>query len=72
LIADFCLPERGLGRIRAQLILRLAYAFFQVTTRLHASRLTPPDCLLQRLGFHLAERRIYNHGLLHSDLWSRS
>jgi ubiquinone/menaquinone biosynthesis C-methylase UbiE len=71
LIADFRLPERGLGRVRAQLILRLAYAFFRLTTRLHASRLTAPDWLLQRLGFHLAERQIYNHGLLHSDLWSR-
>lgn len=69
LISDFCVPERGWQRVRARLILAGLYAFFRVMTRLPATRLTAPDALLKSAGFRLRDRRRYNHGLLHSDLW---
>lgn len=71
LISDFCVPDRGWQRIRARLIHASMYAFFQVVTRLPASRLTPPDAFLRDAGFELAGRRYFNFGLLHSDVWMR-
>jgi len=68
LLADFQVPKTGLRKRRAQLILWLAYAFFRIVTRLPAHRLTAPDSFLEANGFKLAERRLYEAGLLHSDL----
>jgi len=69
LISDFCIPERGWQRVRARLILAGLYRFFRTATKLHARRLTAPDGCLGRMGFQLKERRRFNWGLLHSDLW---
>lgn len=71
LFADFQVPERGLGRLRARVLLALAYRFFRFATALPASRLVPPDEALQRHGFSLRHRMTANWGLLHSDLWAR-
>lgn len=71
LLSDFCVPERGWQRARAQAIHALMYAFFRSITGISARRLTPPDSCLADAGFHLANRRTYNFGLLHSDLWIR-
>lgn len=72
LISDFCVPGRGWKRLRARLILASLYAFFRAVTHLPASRLTPPDEILQRAGFRLKQRIRFNLGLLHSDLWIKS
>ena len=69
LLADFCVPERGLARWRARLVLALAYAFFQVATRLPARRLVAPEDYLIEQGFQLKRRKSFDGGLLHSDLW---
>jgi len=69
LSSDFCLPERGWRRLRASWILWVLYRFFRLATRLPATRLTPPDESLRRAGFRLKDRRHFNHGLLHSDVW---
>jgi hypothetical protein len=45
------------------------YLFFRSVTRLPAGWLTPPDGLLMASGFVLRERRLFDWGLLHSDLW---
>jgi ubiquinone/menaquinone biosynthesis C-methylase UbiE len=71
LIADFRVPERGFARRRAQIILRLAYAFFRVVTRLPAATLTAPDTMLKDAGFRLEQRLISQAGLLHSDVWTK-
>jgi SAM-dependent methyltransferase len=71
-LSDFCVPGRGWRRWRAQAILRLAYLFFRLTTNLSTSRLIAPDAFLEAHGFRLCQRRIYNHGLLHADLWRRA
>ena len=71
LLADFQVPERGFARLRARVLLALAYRFFRFATALPASRLVPPDEALQRHGFSLRHRMTANWGLLHSDLWAR-
>jgi ubiquinone/menaquinone biosynthesis C-methylase UbiE len=72
LISDFAVPSRGLGRQRARVVHALMYGFFRRVTGIRARRLTSPDNLLQSAGFVLEQRRTYEWGLLHSDLWRRS
>jgi len=71
LVADFCEPAHGPARWRAKAMVWALYRFFRWSTRLSASRLTPPDPWLQHHGFALTERRHFDWGLLHSDLWTR-
>lgn len=72
LLADFAVPASGWRRWRARFIVGLLYVFFRLTTRLRASRLTPPDELLRATGFRLLQRREWSLGLVHSDLWRRA
>jgi len=69
LVADFRLPDHGIWRLRARMILRLAYTFFRVMTNLPARRVTPPEPYLMQQGFTLENRQLFDKGLLHSDLW---
>ena len=71
LLADFRVPERGWRRWRAGAILASLYLFFKLMTSLSASWLTPPDNLLKNAGFKLSDRRLFNFGFAHADLWSR-
>lgn len=71
LVADFAVPDRGWRRWRAQIILALAYGFFRRVTQLQAGRLASPDGSLSQAGFQLVGRRVFELGLLHSDLWVR-
>lgn len=69
LLADFHEPASGPTRWRARAILEMMYLFFRWATALPASELTAPDPLLAKCGFKLRERRTFEWGLLHSDLW---
>ena len=69
LLADFREPSTGLAKWRARAILELMYLFFRWAASLPASELTAPDPLLAQCGFKLRERRTFEWGLLHSDLW---
>jgi ubiquinone/menaquinone biosynthesis C-methylase UbiE len=69
LVSDFCEPARGWRKCRARIILRSMYWFFRWATDLAAWRLSAPDIFLARAGFELQERRTFEWGLLHSDLW---
>jgi ubiquinone/menaquinone biosynthesis C-methylase UbiE len=72
LFADFQAATEGWARFRSRVILWLMYRFFTVVTQLPAGTLTPPDSLLQRHGFSLREREVYDWELLHSDWWQKS
>jgi ubiquinone/menaquinone biosynthesis C-methylase UbiE len=72
LLSDFEVPETGPARVRAQLVLAVAYAFFRVATRLPATRLVPPDNALRNAGFIRERRRTFNAGLLKSELWRQA
>lgn len=69
LLGDFCIPGRGWRRLRARAIHETMYACFRATTGISAKRLTPPDKFLEEIGFQLVNRRFFNFGLIHSDLW---
>jgi len=69
LLSDFQSAPAGLARFRSKLILWLMYRFFEAVTRLPASALTPPDVFIERHGFKLREREVFDWGLLHSDRW---
>ncbi len=71
LLADFHEPKTGPAKWRARAILEVMYVFFRWATTLPASRLTPPDALLAKCGFTLGQRRMFDWGLLHSDMWVR-
>jgi len=72
LLADFRRPAPGWRRWRAAFIVGVLFAFFRLTTDLAASRLTPPDEYLRAAGFQLVQRREWNLGLVHADLWRRT
>ena len=70
LVADFREPAAGFAKWRGRAIIQSLYFFFRCVARLSATRLTPPDSLLARHGFVLRDRRTWDWGLLHSDLWA--
>jgi ubiquinone/menaquinone biosynthesis C-methylase UbiE len=69
LLADFQVAPAGLARLRSRLILWMLYRFFRVMTGLSARVLTTPDVFLQKNGFTLRERQVYDWGMLYSDWW---
>jgi len=71
LVSDFQVPRDGWRRIRAQIVLALAYGFFRMATDITAHRISSPDDGLQSAGFALQRREYFNFGLLHADLWRR-
>ena len=71
LLADFQLPQGGMRRIRARVVLAAAYAFFRLATRLPASQLSFPDHQLMNHGFRREHWLEADWGLLRSDLWTR-
>jgi ubiquinone/menaquinone biosynthesis C-methylase UbiE len=72
LVCDFRIPDRGLARWRAHVVLALAHWFFRCTTGISARRLTDPAPLLRNCGFVLEEERQSDWGLLSASLWRRS
>lgn len=72
LLADFQEPPSGPARWRARAILEIMYLFFRWAASLPAAKLTPPGPLLAQLGFSLQQRRTFEWGLLHSDLWTKT
>ena len=69
LLADFQEPAAGFARWRARAILEMMYLFFRSAVGLPAAEWTCPDEWLVQNGFTLRERRTFEWGLLHSDLW---
>jgi SAM-dependent methyltransferase len=72
LLSDFEVPETGAARLRARLVLAVAYAFFRVATRLPATRLIPPDQAMLNAGFIRERRCTFNASLLKSELWRKA
>jgi SAM-dependent methyltransferase len=71
-LADFQIPTGFIRGLRARIVLRLAYLFFRVMTRLPARRIIPPQARLSASGWTRARRREFNFGLLYSELWRKS
>jgi SAM-dependent methyltransferase len=68
---DFRLPAAGPARPVARALLAAMYAFFRLTTRLPARRLTDPAPLLARAGFVLVDEVTRLRGFLSARLLQR-
>jgi len=70
LVADFRIPPTGgFARWRAWAIVTALYRFFRWTVGLHAQELISPDPFLERAGFALQAREVFEWEMLFSDLW---
>jgi ubiquinone/menaquinone biosynthesis C-methylase UbiE len=72
LISEFRLPDAGLARYWAFLLIRTAYFFFRITTGLEITGLPEYRDALRANGFTLARSRTAHGGLLISELWQRT
>jgi ubiquinone/menaquinone biosynthesis C-methylase UbiE len=71
LLADFCVPPKGMARLRARAWLAAMYLFFRVTARIPASELVDPTPFLRAEGFGLARQQLFRKGMLKSERWGR-
>jgi ubiquinone/menaquinone biosynthesis C-methylase UbiE len=71
LLADFCVPEKGVARLGARLRLTVMYRFFRIATGIQASELIDPTPFIQAAGFVLARQHLFQSGMLKSELWRR-
>jgi ubiquinone/menaquinone biosynthesis C-methylase UbiE len=72
LLADFCIPQRGITRLHARLWLAAMYLFFRSTARIPASELIDPTPFLRAEGLVLARQCLFRSGMLKSELWRRT
>ena len=72
LVAEFAIPPRGWMKIRAQLILAMAYAFFRRATKLSSRAIPRYDLAFKKTGFHLGQIDHFEWGLIKAELWSNS
>lgn len=71
LLADFHIPEKGIARWRARVIVGMLYRFFRMTCGLDAGALVSTDGPLKAAGFHQHARVNSDWGLLKSEWWRR-
>lgn len=71
IVADFQVPARGWRRLRANLVLGMAYAFFRVAVRLPGRRIIAPGPFLQENGFVRTKKKEFNFGLIYSEVWEK-
>ena len=71
LLADFCVPAKGMARLRARGWLAAMYWFFRLTTRIEASELIDPTTFMRAEGFTLSRQRLFEGGMLRSEMWQK-
>jgi ubiquinone/menaquinone biosynthesis C-methylase UbiE len=69
LLADFCIPAKGMARLHAMLWLVAMYLFFRFAARIQAKELIDPTPLLRAEGFALKRQRFFRKGMLKSEIW---
>jgi ubiquinone/menaquinone biosynthesis C-methylase UbiE len=72
LLADFCVPAKGVARLRAQAWLAVMYQFFRVTAGIGARQLVDPAPFLREEGFALVRQHSFRKGMLKSEMWRRN
>jgi ubiquinone/menaquinone biosynthesis C-methylase UbiE len=70
-ISEFGLPERGVGRIAARMLVRFMYFCFWLTTGLNVKQLPDYASALEEKGFRVVRRRAVLGGLLVSEIRER-
>ena len=71
LLADFCVPGKGIARLHARSWLTAMYVFFRITARIEASGLIDPTPLICAEGLALVRRHLFRKGMLKSEVWRR-
>lgn len=71
LVSDFQIPQKGVRRWRAQVILWLMYRFFRSFTSIQAFRLEDPSFQLAGAGFTGGLKLEMERGLMYAQLWQR-
>ena len=72
LFADFCVPPKGVARLRARAWLAVMYQFFRLTAGIDARQLVDPTPFLRGEGFALARQHSFRKGMLKSEMWRNS
>ena len=72
LATDFTIPQSGWPKWRAKAVLRIAYSFFRITTKIEAKEIYPPDEFLRSCGFEMEQRIDADAGLIYSAMWQRT
>jgi ubiquinone/menaquinone biosynthesis C-methylase UbiE len=72
LVADFATPESGLGKLHAQIWLRVMYLFFRMTAGLQTRELVDASANIRAQGFVCREREVSRFGMLKSEMWVRN
>jgi ubiquinone/menaquinone biosynthesis C-methylase UbiE len=72
LLADFCLPAKGVVRFRTRAWLAVMYRFFRLTAGIDARRLVDPTPFLREEGFVLVRQHSLRKGMLKSEMWRRN
>jgi ubiquinone/menaquinone biosynthesis C-methylase UbiE len=72
LLADFCVPPRGVARFRARAWLAVMYRFFRLTAGIDAQQLVDPTPFLRDEGFAMARQHFFRKGMLKSEMWRNS
>ncbi len=71
LLADFAVPDRGLGRAFAQFLIALMYRFFRIFAGLQAKQLIDPTPSLLANRLKCTDRAISLGGVLKSERWQK-
>jgi hypothetical protein len=72
LIADFCLPQKGIARAHARLWLWFMYRFFRSFAGIPGRRLVDPAPFLKESGFEPIGSHHLRLGLVQSEIWLKS
>lgn len=72
LLADFCVPAKGVARLHARAWLTVMYRFFRLSAGIDARQLLDPSPFLREEGFALARQHSFRHGMLKSEMWTRA
>lgn len=71
LLSDFCIPERGWRKWRAQFWLYVLYRFFGLTTGLTVRELPAIEALMEESLFTRIDRQSYCGEMLYSSLYQQ-
>lgn len=71
LVSEFCLPDRGIQRPAAALLIKAMYLFFRALTGLRTNSLPDYAPVFEENGFRRVQRASTMGGLLVSELWDR-
>jgi len=72
IIADFCLPQKGIARAHARLWLWFMYRFFRTFAGIPGRRLVDPAPFLKENRFELTDSHHLRLGMVKSEIWRKS